>query len=817
MKHIRALILSMSFLATSGCAVNFTTVQTDGASRSASVETRFHSVSNVDKPVEILVDRWGVSHIYAGSVEDAFFAQGYNVAKDRLWQIALWRRRGLGNLSEVFGSDYLQHDIAARHLLYRGAMDQEWASYGDDAKSKVEAFVNGVNAYIDLIRKNEAKLPTEFVSAGFMPESWRPEDVVKIRIHALVSNLGSEVSRAQTVCKYGLDADRIKSKLEPEHSTKIPAGLDVCSVPEDVLELYNYAHLPLSSLPPERVASPKKQLANLGDFTHMQGSNSWVISGEKSATGRPVLASDPHRLLEVPSSRYLVHMSAPGLNVIGAGEPFAPGISIGHNDDISYGLTFFYSDQEDLYVYETNPENPNQYRYNDNWENFEIIEERVQVSGATEEEIVLRFTRHGPVIHLDRKTNKAFAVRAAKLGSGGSPYLGSLRLMQAKSWDDFTDAMGHWRVPTLNMMYADIRGEIGWKPTGLSPRRTNWDGLLPVPGDGRYEWSGFTPVSKLLGEKSPKRGWIATANHMNLPSPCDGEACAVGFEWAPPFRFERIAEELSSNERIPFSVSEELQADNKISFAQDIVDLTKEIENRLGEQLGDETAEALGFLNAWDAAADARSMQTGFFMLWYQDHLAPTIAEALTAARSSERAPFNPDVMVVRDVLSQTSLTDINGNEISRDQLLVSTLTAAYKDMIKKHGENREAWRWGNMNTVRLEPFTVPGAERKAIDDCKPTQGVAAGGSRWSVNLAIPSKEDPTKVAFGPSVRLVLDVGDWDNSRAVNMPGQSGDHDSPHFCDLFEHWAEGATFPLLFSRRAIEKELSQRIILSNEP
>ena len=249
----------------------------------------------------------------------------------------------------------------------------------------------------------------------------------------------------------------------------------------------------------------------------------------------------------MPSLRYAIHLSLPGMDVIGAGEPALPGISIGHNGNIAFGFTIFSIDQEDLYVYETNPDDPSEYRYEGRWEPMEVERQLIPVKDGDSVEARLKFTRHGPVIYEDTQKNVAFAVRAAWLEPGTAPYLGSVDYMRANDWDGFLAAMNRWGAPGENQVYADVRGNIGWKPAGLVPRRPNWDGLLPVPGDGRYEWDGFLDADELPVEFNPPRGWVASANEMNLPEGYLHEEKKVGFEWYAPYRYERIAEVLREN------------------------------------------------------------------------------------------------------------------------------------------------------------------------------------------------------------------------------------------------------------------------------
>lgn len=489
------------------------------------VETR--SVDGLAQPAEIRVDRWGIAHLYAASQRDAFFLQGYNAARDRLWQIDLWRKRGLGLLSRDFGAAYVAQDRAARLFLYRGDMDREWAAYGAEARGRTDAFVAGINAFVAEVRAGGQPLPPEFGIAGTQPDLWQSEDVVRIRSHSLTRNVASEVTRAQVACRAGLDADRLRQSLKPEWTTRIPDGLDPCDIPAAVLDDYRRGTASVvfdaAKLRPVAIADPIVEEA--------VGSNNWVISPARTATGRPILANDPHRELGIPSLRYLVHLEAPGLSAIGAGEPALPGISIGHNGTIAFGLTIFPADQEDLFAYELDPANPDRYRYQDRWEPMTVVQERIAVRGEADRVIELRFTRHGPVLHADAGRAKAFALRSVWGEPGTSAYFGSMRYMAAKDWPSFSAALDGWGTPSENQVYADTDGHIGWIAAGRVPVRRNWDGLLPVPGDGRYEWQGSLPADALPRALDPPSGWIATANEMNLPPDFPVAERKVGFEW----------------------------------------------------------------------------------------------------------------------------------------------------------------------------------------------------------------------------------------------------------------------------------------------
>ena len=460
-------------------------------SLSSAKTKQLYQVENLKKPVQIIIDDWGVPHIYANDHYDTFFAQGFNAARDRLWQIDTWRRRGLGELSEVLGEDYIEQDTAARLFLYRGDMYSEWLAYGNDAKRITHAFVAGINAFVDLTYKNPELLPEEFQALDYLPSRWSAEDVVRIRSHGLWRNVRSEVWRARLACRSGLSLTHQWKVLQPAWETKIPDGLDPCTIPEDVLNIYDLATRSVDFNKIQKsVETYDLSSNNRPVFQEDLGSNNWVVSGNRTKSGRPILADDPHRSHAVPSLRYIAHLVGPDINVIGAGEPALPGISIGHNENIAFGLTIFPIDQEDLYVYRRKG---NGYEYKGKETAFKQIEEQIKVKEKNPVKRILEFTSHGPVIA--KNETHAFAVRAAWLLPGMAPYFGSIEYMRAKDFRTFIGALNRWGAPSENQVYADIEGNIGYKPAGRFPNRPNWDGLLPVPGNGIYEWDGFFAVS----------------------------------------------------------------------------------------------------------------------------------------------------------------------------------------------------------------------------------------------------------------------------------------------------------------------------------
>jgi penicillin amidase len=415
-----------------------------------------------------------------------------------------------------FGPGFLAQDRAARLFLYRGDMDAEWAAYGiSDAREITQAFVDGINAWIAQCAAEPDLLPPEFAATETCPEPWAAEDVVRIRTHGRVRNVLSEVARAQILSRAGQDADRMRQTLEPDWTPLPPEGVDLSEIPANVLDVFKLATA-VPDFSPARMAAKLddawrwSKVSELGDVT-MDGSNNWVISPGRTATGRPILAGDPHRNHSLPSLRSIVHLTCPGLDVIGAGEPSQPGVSMGHNGTAAFGLTIFPMDQEDLYVYECRG---NSYRYGEDWEDFRVETETIAVLGADPQTAELKFTRHGPVVF--ETGNRAYAVRTVWTAPGAAPYFAGLGYLGAATPESFSEALRHWKSPSVNHAYADISGRIAWYVAGAAPIRPNWDGLLPVPGDGRYEWQGFQPFDALPHTVDPACGYIATANEYNL-------------------------------------------------------------------------------------------------------------------------------------------------------------------------------------------------------------------------------------------------------------------------------------------------------------
>jgi len=760
-------------------------------------------IEGLGEPVEALIDRWGVAHLYAANNQDVYFAQGFNAAHERLFQIDLWRRRGLGLLSEVFGPQSLEQDRASRLFLYRGDMGTEWLAYGAATEQIATAFVAGINAYVQLCEDDSSLLPEEFSLLGYRPAQWEPHDIARIRSHGLYHNLEQEVARARTLARFGPEVEDLRRMREPAVDIYIPEGLDVSAIPADVLAVYRLA----TSSPILVAGSPPSRQEG-------QGSNNWVVAGARTATGRPLLANDPHRALGLPGLRYIAHLNTPTMDVIGAGEPALPGISIGHNEVAAFGLTIFPIDQEDLYVYDTNPDDPTAYRYRDGWEQMIDIVEHVPVRGQDPVPVTLTFTRHGPVIHVDPDNDRAFAVRAAWLDSGMAPYLGSVQYMGARNWSEFSAAMQGWGSPGENQVFADTAGDIGWAPAGRVPVRPNWDGLLPVPGDGRFEWDGFYPADQLPREHNPAKGWFATANQMNMPADYPNAERTVGYDWYAPARYLRVEEVLEQNGQMTVQDSAALQVDYVSLPARRLVEFLRSIPQA--------DSESLELLRSWDGDEHVDSAAAALFEVWYRRHFRPAYLRAILQERVAETdleaalrhvIPAEEDSGDSRiDLLVVSDPQRFLGTDgLARlQQIAVSTLETARRETVERLGPNQRKWRWGDLHHAQLT-HSVAGAFGVSAPEWVSSARLPRGGSGDTVGAT--TYIDDFRQNVGATFRIVMDVGNWDSSVAMNSPGQSGRPGDEHSSDLLKPWAADQHFPLLYSRAAIESQTTARYVL----
>ncbi|HEX8941612.1 MAG TPA: penicillin acylase family protein [Gemmatimonadaceae bacterium] len=760
------------------------------------------------QPVEILRDSSGISHIYAKNEHDLFFAQGYSAARDRLFQLEIWRRQATGTVAELLGRRELERDIGARLFKYRGDIGRELARYHPRGAAIVGAFVDGVNAYVAETERNPTLLPMEFRLLGTKPGRWAPEVVIS-RHQGLLGNVEAELGYGRAVAAIGADAVKKIAWFHPgDPDIHLDSAIDATLLTAPILARYEAFHSSIRFQPRDLVTAYRndgesfRRLAAVSDSLAIDlkanerrdiGSNNWVVSGRLSASGRPLLANDPHRAQSAPSLRYWVHLVAPGWDVIGGGEPEIPGVSIGHNEYGAWGLTIFATDGEDLYVYKTDPANARRYWYQGRWESMRVIRDSIPVKGEAPVVVDLAYTRHGPVVYEDSAHHVAYAVRAAWLEPGGAPYVASLRMDQARTWEEFRDACAFSNIPGENMVWADRSGNIGWQAVGIAPIRTHWSGLVPVPGDGRYEWAGFLPIKEKPHALNPRDGFIATANNDLIPKGY-AHMDAVGFEWADPYRVQRITEVLSAGRKLTVPDLARLQTDYLSIPARQLVALLS------GVHASTEAAEsARRTLLSWNYVLDTASVAAGIYEAWLR-RLNANMRRVVVPAAAQ---PFIRAISTKRliDWLIQPAQVFGASGTAARDSLIVKSLDEGVAELTTRFGTNRDAWRWGQAayhHATILHPLGVAAdsATRSRLD-----VGPAPRGGDANTVGATGGADNQTS---GASFRIVVDLSDWEKTLGINTPGQSGDPDNAHYRDLFPLWSTDRFFSVPYSRSRVK-------------
>src|SRR5262245_21898212 len=643
------------------------------------------AVDGLRDTVDVLRDRWGLHHIYAKNEHDLFFTQGYTAAHDRLFQFELWRRQATGTVAEILGRKELKRDVGTRLHMFRGDLKAELNWYHPRGEAIISAYVDGVNAAVSEARRNPAALPVEFSTLGIMPQPWTPEVVIS-RHNGLLANIGQELNMAQAVRLLGPATVKDLNYFQGGDPNITPdPAIDLSLLNSSILDLYNAFRRPIAfgSAPPEEGSTALELSQRVEDI----GSNNWVVSGRITQSGFPIMMNDPHRIQSAPSLRYWVHLVAPGWNVIGGGEPVLPGVSIGHNEYGAWGLTIFGSDTEDLYVYDTNPANPNQYKYRGAWEDMRVVRDSIPVKGQAPAAVELKYTRHGPVLSEDKTHHKAYALRAAWMEIGAAPYLASLRMDQAKSWQEFVEACSFSRIPSENMVWADRKGNIGYQAVAITPLRPNWSGLVPVPGDGRYEWNGFLPITALPHVANPDKGYFATANNYLFPLDYPYKE-ALHYTGADPFRVSRISEVLGSGRLHTVADMMRLQNDNVSLPARSLVPLLREVPDA-----SDAVKKAKGLLLAWNYSVDADSVAAGIYEMW-QRRLSANVRN-LVVPKEAQSFVGQPSMKRMIDWLNAPDGRFGADPQKARDEILARSLTEAIDELTRKLGPDTNAWRWG--------------------------------------------------------------------------------------------------------------------------
>jgi penicillin amidase len=775
------------------------------------------SLEGLLEEVEVMRDENGINHIFAKNEHDLFYSQGYLAAKDRLFQFEIWRRQATGTMAEILGERELERDKGVRLFKFRGEKSVELNHYHPRGESIVDAFVEGVNAYIKEVHENRELLPIEFTLLDILPGYWTWEVVIS-RHQGLLENVKDELTYSRVVSLVGQEKAKEIYYFHPnEPNLEIPSSIPKELLFKDILAPYN-AFRKAVAFHPEDIKNdyrnePITFLSELRDFeSEMEetlktenfsiGSNNWVISGNLTESGYPIMANDPHRLHAVPSLRYWVHLHAPGWDVVGGGEPVIPGISIGHNEFGAWGLTIFETDNEDMRIYDTHPDKPYQYFHNGAWLEMTVINDTIKVKDQPEQTTKHYYTIHGPVTFIDSVLHKAVAVQCAWLEPGGAPYLASLRMGQSKNWEEFREACTYNHIPAENMVWADKAGNIGWQATGIVPRRNGFSGLVATLGDGSMEWDGYLPIDQRPNDYNPPSGYIATANE-NVTPPDYKNTNALGYEWADAFRGDRVREVLAQGNDFTLDQMGALQNDYLALPARTLIPYLLDLD--FGSN---NSGSAQAILKDWDYILDKNSVAAGIYVMWERK-----IREQIKKLIVPEEAiPYVGTIQMTKVLnwIAHPGKIFKSSPEQNRDALLKESFELALTELENKLGADRANWQYGQADykhALIRHPLSLALSEewRNKLD----LGPVPRGGYSFTPSANAYGNNN----SAGASFRIIIDTGDWEKTLGINTPGQSGDPESPFYKNLFSKWANDEYFVVPYRYENIKKSMIESTIL----
>jgi penicillin G amidase len=721
-------------------------------------------------PVTVRRDGLGVPHIQAASITDLMRAQGYVTAQDRLWQMDLLRRRALGELSEAFGEGALRIDKEIRELGLAGASREALELMPPDLRAELDAFTAGINAYIE-----RRPLPLEFRILRYAPRKWEPADTMavgKLLALDLASGWDGEAFRAVVGDRLPADVqDLLFPTLFPEDRILFASDGAPGAPPGG----------PSAGLPPDL----------------SRGSNNWVISGAHTATGRPLLANDPHLNLGVPSLWSAVHLTAPGIDVAGVVLPGTPGVTLGRNTHLAWGATNVHDDSADLYVEEFDPRDPLRYRVGDAWEKATVRTERIRVrdgalsSSSHTVEHAVRVTRHGPMVEIQ---GRLYALRWTAL-ERSCELPAFARMNRARNLDEFRAAAALFPGPSQNFVYADVDGHIAWFSAGRLPLRRSGNGARPYPGSGSDgDWLGFVPFESLPQAVDPPSGRIVTANSRLVGTTYPYKVTRGGIA---PYRMAVLAAALESRGGFTADDMARLQGERLSLPHRDLaVRLRESAVRHPRDPTWEEIARELA---GWDGRMEPESRAAALVARTFRSIgdlvIRPRLAGIAAGVSLSRRST------AIHRLVREQPASWLPAGRADWDAVFVSAWKDAVADVTARLGPDRSRWSWGALNELAVgHPLGQAVAPlRRLLDPPR----VPAGGFSTTPNVLAIS---PSGGAEGPSMRFVADLADPDNTRLVNFMGQSGHPASPHYDDQFGPWLRVESPRLPFTAAAVTRE-----------
>lgn len=801
-------------------------------------------LEGLDGRVDVYRDAMGIPHIYASTQHDLFFAQGYVHAQDRFWQMDFWRHIGAGRIAEMFPSQ-AETDMFLRTLGWTEIAEQEYAALEPEFKAMVDSYTEGVNAYLKDHDKEASSL--EYAILGllnpdYVIEPWAPAHSLtwgKMLAYDLRGNMDEEIKRAILLKTLTPEqVDELFPSYPEDHPTivnKIGAGEASFAAPVSIAR----------QLPDETLAALQHNASLLDDLMGPSdndvGSNSWAVAGSRTATGMPILANDPHLAIQMPSIWYQIGLHCKPktegcpYDVAGFSMAGVPAVIIGHNDRIAWSMTNVGPDVMDLYIEKVNPENPNQYEANGQWVDFEIRKEIIKVAGGEPIEMDVRISRHGPVISevfgvlknegdpededftpfkdnagIELPEHYAIALKWTAF-TVSSSFVAPWMANTAQNFEEFREAARTAKVPSQNLVYADVDGNIGYQMPGDIPIRKNGDGTLPVPGwTDDFEWMGYVPFEELPWSFNPPEGYIATANNQVPPRDYPH---LISTDWDLGYRANRIVEMIENAPgKIDLAYIQKMQGDNFDGGAPYILPHLLEMKFD-ASNLND----GLAALKNWDYQASADSAPAALYEAFWRNLLAETFHDDLP----ERYFPNGGDTWfeITRSIVNDPSSfwwddkTTTDTLE-TRDDIFARAFEKAVAELEDRLGKDQSQWKWGDLHTATFKNGTLGQAGIFLIEDLFNRGPFPTSGGTDIVNATSWRAPQGYEVANVPSMRMIVDLGNLNNSLTVHTTGQSGHAYHPHYIDMAELWANVEYYPMWWNLESVIEDSEGHLVLT---
>jgi len=756
----------------------------------------------LDGSVEILRDRWGVAHVYAGNVHDALFGQGFVHAQERLWQMDFTRRVVFGRLAEVLGEAALPFDRAMRTLSLCRTAEQESQKMSGPLRDLLEGYCAGANAWIE-IAKSRRKLPVEFMLLGYQPEPWQIPDILgwgKLMCWTLACNWQSEFMRAE-----------ILKRLGPEKTSELE--IDVDKAWAVILDLGQAMAGKAAADATRQVTGPR-----VGEGV---GSNNWVVHGSRTTTGMPLLANDMHLELTTPSVWFENHLSGGELDVTGVAMPGVPLVISGHNRSVAWGYTDSCPDVQDLYEehLRRTADGSWEYEFKGQWLPVEVRKEGIRIKGGKSAVEDVLVTRHGPIINLLFKEAFPDAAPMALRWTALDPdetFQGIYDMNMAGNCREFRQALRHFDNPSQNVVYADTQGDIAYTMNGKIPIRARGDGTLPAPGwTGEYEWNGYIPFDDLPHLFNPPSGYVATANNqIHRPDYPHN----LGKDFLTSERAARIVELLEARQIVDIAYIQKMHFDQVAVSARVLA-------RTLGDlRVSDPELQAIvAQMRAWDGNLDVHSPLAAVHEATIRRAIHLLLEHQLgeLGLRIQGKGPFAgqwPEhtwEWFLRLLDQPDSAWFDLGNGERRDDVLRLALRQAVDFLKQEFGPQMKKWEWGKLHQLTFGHALGRQKPLDAVFNLGPFPIGGDGATIWATYTGWHDLD--TRVMTGPPFRFIADLGDLDHCWALLVPGQSGHLASRHYRDGIKPWFKGGYHPVLFRREEVEQNLEARLVLDPAP